>query len=366
MQSRNRSVRRYALCLAFCLAACGDGNQDSGGFERPAVFVKTTPASLRVLTRDLEAIGTARANESVTIAAKVTDTVSKVRFDDGEFVQSGDVLLELTDEEETALLAEAEANVDDTRTQYNRLADLLKQKSVPVSQVDEARARLHAAQARYASIVARLDDRLIKAPFDGILGFRQVSEGSLLTASTPITTLDDVSIIKIDFSLPEVHLGKVKPGQTIHAESSAYPGRQFPAEVKTIGSRVDPITRAATIRAHIDNPERLLRPGMLLRVRLLIGREEVLMVPETALQRRNDSVFVFLVEEGLAKMQAVEVGARQQGWAQVLEGLSAGQLVISEGVIKVRDNAPVRLLNDSPVDKSQQADLRRSPSGQSG
>lgn len=336
--------RIAALCVAGMISAGCDNAEPGGrgGFERPAAVVEVRAATLRPLLISLEAIGTARANESVVISSKVTDTVSNVRFDDGDIVERGDVLVELTNEEEAALLAEAEANVKDARTQYERLANLLNQQSVPVSQVDEAQARLQAAQARQASIEARLQDRLVRAPFDGLLGFRTVSKGSLLTASTPITTLDDISLIKLDFSVPEVHLGKLRPGQEVLAVSDAYPQLDFPATVQTIGSRVDPTTRAATVRAHVRNDAGMLRPGMLLRVRVILSRQEALMVPETALQQRGDTAHVYVVSEGIASLRTVETGVRQAGWVQVLAGLEPGEAVVSEGVIKVRDGAPVR------------------------
>lgn len=333
-----------SLVLVLGLTACTDDASQQQRFERPPATVAVTEARLRPLTEALEAIGTARANESVTVTAKVTDTVSKVRFSDGDIVEKGEVLVELTSEEEAALLAEAEANVKDAQNQYDRLADLLQQQSIPISQVDEARARLQAAEARQNSIEARLQDRLVKTPFGGLLGFRNVSEGTLLTATTPITTLDDISIIKVDFSIPETHLGRLQVGQEVIALSDAYVGREFPALVRTIGSRIDPTTRAAIVRAHIDNVDSALRPGMLLRVRVVLSRKDAIMVPETALQQRGDRVFVFLVEEGFAKIQEINIGIRQDGWAQVLKGLSVGDPVISEGVIKVRDNVPVRVL----------------------
>ena len=147
------------------------------------------PARVRSIADIVEAIGTTQANESVTITAKVTDSIRHVRFDDGDFVQEGDVLVELTNEEQTALLQEEEAGRQDAQNQYDRLKDLLEQRSIPVSDVDEARARLAAAEARYQATVARLDDRLIRAPFTGLLGFREVSAGTLITPGTPITTL---------------------------------------------------------------------------------------------------------------------------------------------------------------------------------
>lgn len=313
-----------------------------GGFSRGAIAVVTVPAEVRTITETLEAIGTTQANESVTITAKVTDTISQVKFEDGDLVQTGQVLVVLTNEEETALLAEAEANVDDASTQFKRLEGLLEQGSVPASQVDEARARYSAAQARYQSIVARLDDRLVRAPFAGMLGFRSVSTGTLVTPGATITTLDDISVIKLDFSIPEVHLRLIKPGLRLIAQSPAYPDKQFEATVRTIGSRVDPVTRAAIVRAHINNDELpLLRPGMLMSVIIITAERDALMVPETSLMQRRDKVFVFTITGGRAQIREITHGTRSNGWVEVLEGISIGEEVISEGVIKVRQGSAV-------------------------
>jgi membrane fusion protein, multidrug efflux system len=346
-----RSLTRLlaGVSVTLLLIACSEeaaSPQRAGGppgAMRGPTLVVAELAAMRVIRDEVEAVGTARANESVTIAAKVTDTISRVRFDDGDLVESGQVLVELTNREETALLAEAQANVDDARRQLDRLEDLLKQRTVPVSQVDEARARFAAADARYQSVVARLADRLIRAPFGGVLGFRRVSEGALITPGTPIVTLDDLSIIKLDFSLPETYLGLVQPGMELAARSAAFPERVFPATVRTIESRVDPVTRAASIRAHIDNDGLLLRPGMLLTLRLVTAERLALMVPEDALVKRSSETFVYVVEEDTAQMRAVSHGARSDGWVEILAGLTVGDAVITEGVIKVRPGAPVRV-----------------------
>lgn len=338
-------LRLLLSAATLLLAGCGEetatGPGARGG-ERGLTLVVTDTAQSRVIRREIEAIGTAGANESVTITAKVTDTVSAVRFEDGGYVDAGDVLIELTNREDTALLAEAQAHVQDTRTQFERLQSLLAQQSVPVSQVDEARARYNAAEARYQAVQARLADRLIRAPFSGVLGFRQVSSGTLVTPGTPITTLDDLSIIKLDFSLPEIYLSLLHPGLSLAARSVAYPDRTFDATVRNVDSRVDPVTRTATVRAHIDNDDQLLRPGMLLTVRLAAEEREALMVPEDALVQRGDRAYVYTVEEGIADMREVDHGDRYRGWVEITSGLSAGETVITEGVIKVRPGARVR------------------------
>jgi len=339
---------RWAAVALLLAAGCDDASAPAGGRGsfggRPATLVVAEPAALRPLNDVVEAVGTTLANESLTITAKVTDAIRQVRFDDGDFVAKGDILVELTNEEQTAQLAEAEANVLDARTQYERLKNLLDQSSVPVSEVDEAQARLAAMTARHQAILARLDDRLIRAPFAGVLGFRQVSAGTLMTPGTPITTLDDISVIKLDFSIPEIHLGVVQPGLQLTAQSAAFPDRSFPAEVATVGSRVNPTTRAVPVRALIDNAELLLRPGMLMAVVLTTSSREALAVPETALLQRGGQTFVYtLGEEQRATITSIDMGARQAGWIEVLSGLAPGQQVITEGVLKVRNGALVQV-----------------------
>lgn len=338
----------WCSILLLTVGGCTDEGSSGppGGFGgRPAPLVVAEPAVLRPVADVVEAVGTTYANESVAITAKVTDTIRRVRFDDGDFAQAGDVLVELTNEEQTALLAEAEANVVDARTQYDRLKDLLEQSSVPVSDVDEAQARWAAATARHQAIVARLADRLIRAPFAGLLGFRQVSAGTLIAPGTVITTLDDVSLVKLDFPIPEIHLGAVRPGLKLKARSVAFPERAFDAAVETVGSRVNPVTRAVPVRARIDNGELLLRPGMLLTVQLTMASRDALTVPETALLQRGGETFVYTVSaDRRATMTTIDLGVRRGGWAEVLSGLVPGQQVIAEGVIKVRNGVSVRLV----------------------
>jgi len=312
-----------------------------GGFSRGPTFVIAEMAVVREVRDEVEAIGTTRANESVTIGAKVTDTVSKVNFEDGQIVEGGAILVELTNREQSALLDESEANLIDARNQARRLEMLAAEGLAPLSQLDEAHARLSASEARFQSIVARLEDRLIRAPFSGLLGFREVSEGTLVTPGSTITTLDDISIIKLDFSIPEVYLDLVSEGLELVARSSAFSDRRFDATVRTIGSRIDENTRAATVRAHIDNPDHILKPGMLLTVNLTTAIRSALMVPESALMQRSSEVFVYTITDSQAEMLQVKAGARRDGWIEILSGVDEGQSVITEGVIKIRNGSPV-------------------------
>lgn len=356
-------MRALIAAVALLAVAAGagwyylDGQSESGAAARGGppgsmrgrgpVLVELEKARLVEIVDEIESIGTAAANESVTISGKVTDTIWRVNFEDGDFVQEGAVLVELTNEEETALLAEARANLDDARTQLRRFEDLLRRGSAPISQVDEARARYAGVEARLEAIMARLDDRLIRAPFTGLLGFRQVSPGTLVTPSTAITTLDDVSQIKLDFSVPETYLGAVKKGQLVYARSVAWPDREFEGEVSAIGSRVDPATRALIVRAVIRNDDRSLRPGMMMTVRLVRSRSQGLVIPEGALVQIQDQKFVYRAsDDGRVHRVEVEIGRRRYGIVEILAGLELGERVVTEGVAKVRDGMLVRVKGD--------------------
>lgn len=327
------------------MCACGEPDAsdapDEAGTGAP-VLVKAAPVTAHAFIEHIEALGTAQANESVSLTAKLTDTVRTINFEDGDFAERGQVLVELTNEEQTALLDEAKANYDDAQRQLERIEGLASQGSVPISQADEARARRDGAKARFEAIVARLDDRLIRAPFDGRLGFRLVSPGTLVTPGTVITTLDDVDSIKLDFTVPEVFLGALRRGLVVKARSSAYPDREFTGEVTNVDSRIDPVTRAAVVRAHIANGDRTLRPGMLLTVRLQRDAIEGLAVPEGAVQQVADAAFVYQLVDGRVVRRTVQTGRREPGLVEISAGLAVGDLVVAEGLIKLRDGLAVR------------------------
>ena len=353
---------RYLLVIALIVLAGGgywyatrdDGGQSQavagGNNARNIALVVAEPVERRKVVDTIEAIGTARANESVTLTAKVTDIVSRVNFEDGDYVEKGKILIVQSSEEQSALLAEARANLDDAKTQLRRLLDLGKKNLVPDSEIDAAKAQADAAKARLDSIEARMEDRLVRAPYSGILGFRQVSPGTLLTNSTPITTLDDISVIKLDFSVPEIYLNVLKPGFRVIAKSEAFKDQTFEGQIRTIGSRIDPVTRAVTVRAIIPNDKHLLRPGMLLTVEIVTDERMSMVVSETAVTQIGDETYVMLAgADGKAHKQLVQVGTRRYDFVEIVKGLKDGDIVITEGAFKLRDGAPYRLDKQQPV-----------------
>ena len=324
-------------------------NQQSGsGWGSGTTIVVTQPAEMRIIIDEIESIGTAKANESVSLTSKVTETVRKVNFEDGMYITAGEILVELTNSEETAQLAEAQAAVNESTRQFKRVQNLIQQRLASETRLDVEKARMETAQARLEAILARLDDRLIRAPFSGLLGFRSVSPGTLLTPTTVITTLDDIGIIKLDFSIPETYLSVISKGQEVIAMSAAYPNEKFSGKVQTINSRVDPVTRSVTIRAHLNNDARLLRPGMLLMVNLVRNRSLALVVPEEAVIPVQDKQFVFVVQDGTAHRIQIQTGRRRPGIIEVLEGLEPGQQVITQGAIKIRSGSKVAIKGEKP------------------
>ncbi len=329
-----------------------------GAFTQAAPLVTVSRVRKDQVYDTVEALGTAQANESVTINAKVTDTVRHVNFSDGDYVNAGAVLAELTNQEETASLAEARANLDDAQNELRRQEDINAKGLGSKSALDSARSKMAAQQGRYDAVVARLKDRLILAPFGGLLGFRQVSPGTMVSPSTSITTIDDISMIKLDFTVPEAFLGAMTQGARVIAQSVSYPGRNFEGLVKTVGSRIDPITRAATVRAHVANSDHALRPGMLLTVQVLTTQHLALVVPESAVFQVQNRAYVYRVEDFVAHQQQVEVGGRHFGTAEVLSGLNDGDLIVVEGIVKLREGLKVRYEGDGGnAEVSQRIDL---------
>ena len=352
------SIRRHpilSVAIVFAIVLVGafgyriyTTQQQNFGRPRGATPIVVASAQDLMFVDRITAVGTAEANESVTLTAKVTETVSNVRFDDGDFVEKGAVLVEMTNAQESALLTEAEANLQQAQREFDRTSDLVKQGVATTSRLDTATASLKSSKAKVDGILAQLNDRLIRAPFSGLLGFRGVSNGTLLTPTTPITTLDDVSVIKLDFAVPESNLAVLRPGLPIEATSTAYPDKVFKGTVRTVNSRVDPATRAVTVRAEIANKDRLLRPGMLLNVNLIQSRGMVLAIPEGALVPVQDKQYVFVLRgDNTVERREVSIGRRRPGMVEVLDGLKEGEKVVSEGTINVRDGDKVEVVSVS-------------------
>jgi membrane fusion protein, multidrug efflux system len=318
-----------------------EGGDERGGGRQP-VLVTVAPVATREFVDVIEAVGTAKAKESIDLTAKAADTVSAVNFTDGQKVPAGFVVAEMTSREQSADLAAARAELAEAMKAYERILELSNKGFATKAQLEAAVSARDSAAARVRALESRVTDRLIRAPFAGVLGLRRVSVGTLVKPGDVITTLDDVSIIKVDFTVPESFLGALSVGMSVRAQVAAYPGRTFDGIVAGIDSRVDPVSRSVAMRAEIPNNEDLLLPGMLMTVSLLKNQRTAMAVAEQSLVPVEDRQYVYVVADMKAERREVKIGGRQPGFVEVLSGLKLGESVVVDGTIRLRPGATVR------------------------
>ena len=335
------------LGLVLALAAC-DGNGDArtaatgAGRSSGPVPVVIETVREQPWTDSLRALGTVQAHEAVTVTAKVSETVQQVHFDSGQEVARGAPLVTLSGQQQQAALAAAEAALKEAEQLYLRQQQLAGQQLIARSALDTQRATLDAARAQVAEIRANLSDRVIRAPFSGVLGIRQVSPGALVTPGTAIATLDDIARVYVDFPVPEAELAGVAPGQALSGSVVAHGARRFDGRVEAVSARLEPATRAATVRGDFANPDRVLKPGMLVQVNLSRDTRPALVVPEIAVQQLGSETFVWRVKaDGTVEKVDVEVGGRIPGKVMLASGVEAGQRIVTEGVGKLQAGSQV-------------------------
>lgn len=339
-------MRRFSVSLLvlslLALAACGgEGEEPAEARPRAAITVITAEIELKPMVDKIQALGTAGANESIEIQPRIASLVDRILFTEGALVQQGDLLIELENREIVAGLAVAEASLAQSKSMYDRSKSLVSSQAISASNLDQLLAQVKVNEAQVEAARARLANTIIKAPFSGRVGLRRVSPGSFVNTQTVITTLDDVSQIKLDFSVPETFLTVVTQGMNITARSVVYPERVFEGSVDSIDTRLDPVSRAVQVRAIIPNDDGALRPGMFMTVDLQRDQGEVLVAPEQSLVPEGTSQYVFVVNDGVVEKRSVEIGRRIPGYVVISNGLNAGDRVVTEGTGKIRDGSEI-------------------------
>jgi membrane fusion protein (multidrug efflux system) len=326
--------------------------------QQPVPVIIKEVAANRFVDR-VEALGTLRANESVELTATVSEVVTAIHFNDGQRVEAGHILVEMTKNEEHALLEEALSTVSEAKKQYERVRPLAKRGAASQTLLDERRRGYETARARLRAVESRLQDRLIIAPFSGVVGLRNISVGALIEPGDVVTTLDDDRVMKLDFSIPAVHLATLSVGLPIEAKAPAFPNRSFEGNVSSISSRIDATTRSVTARAVIANSEGLLKPGLLMSVELFKNPRNALVIPEEALipSARENHVLVVdrSTDPAVVERRTVATGSRRPGEVEILEGLKAGEFVVIHGTLRARPGQPVTVIavdtGDEPLDR---------------
>lgn len=327
------------LIVLFALAACSAEEKR----ERPAPLVTLEAVATHQFVERYVSVGTANANEQVSVRAPVTERITQLGFSDGSFVRQGQMLAVLAQGQETASLASAQARAVEAEKQLARVAELHRRGFATNASLDSQTAVAQAARAAAREASATVGDRVVRAPFSGQVSLRRISVGAVVTAGDEIATISDIGIIKLDFTIPETMLANVQVGQVITAEAAAYPDQEFSGRVQAIDPVINPQTRAVTLRAVLPNRGGTLKPGMLLSVTLESQARVSPAVPELALVREGDASFVYVIgPDQKAKRQPVTTGRRDGKLVEILEGLAAGDRIVTEGVVKLSEGAKVR------------------------
>ncbi len=324
-----------------------------------ATPVIVAPVVIGDFADQVEALGTTKANESVIITADRSEKITAIHFEDGQEVKQGDRLVTLDKTQEEAELRASEAFTAETQTSYNRAKSLSGNSALPKATLQERLAELKQAQAATEALKAGLESYEITAPFDGILGLREMSVGTLVQPGDMITTIDDLSQIKVDFDVPSVFLIALKPGLPIGGTVEAFGNREFKGTVRTVNTQIDPVTRTVKVRAIMPNVDGMLKPGLLMSINLHKNPRRALLIPEEALIKRSDKNFVYVVTQVdgnmIAKQTNITLGARKPGTIEVLSGLNEDDKIVVHGTLKLRDGAEVSIraseMEDTPLDK---------------
>jgi membrane fusion protein (multidrug efflux system) len=342
------------MIVAVVLRMAFAGDEKGGGPGGPGgpgggrgQAVSEAVAASRSFTDEIRVLGVARGRRSVNITSSTSQLITRVLFTDGQRVAAGTPLVELQAREEDAGVIEARAQVAQAQRQYDRFKTLADRGIAPRVSAEDAETALATARASLAAAQARRGDRVIRAPFAGVLGLSSVTVGTLVNPGGIITTLDDIDVVRVDFPVPERYLGVLRAGTPISAQIDAYGDETFNGRIALVDTRVNEQTRAVTARAEIPNPGARIRPGMAVRVAVQQGQRTAPAVPEAAVQYEGDGAFVYRIARGeggsTAQRVVVETGSVEGGFVEILSGLNVGDRVVGSGLNRIQPGAPVRV-----------------------
>jgi membrane fusion protein (multidrug efflux system) len=315
-----------------------------GGFGGPSPVdvVELKPVTVQ---EDLQAVGALRSNESVMLRPEVAGRIAAIGFRDGQPVKRGQVLVSLDATLNEAEVAQARAELDLAQNNLKRTEDLARRNFVSSGAQEQAASNAEVLAARLKLAEARLAKMRITAPFDGVAGIRSVSIGEYVKDGADLVNIEDIGTLKVDFRLPERYLTQLRTGQSVEVVADALPGARYRGTVDAINPRIEPNGRSLEVRARLSNTDGRLRPGMFARVRVIVGeRSNALMVPEEAIVPLGDDFFVYMVAEGKASRVRVKLGVRRDARVELLEGVKAGDKVVTAGMRVQRDGQPVRIV----------------------
>jgi membrane fusion protein (multidrug efflux system) len=317
---------------------------------KPALPVKAEPVKVADVRSDVTAVGTLIAADSVVIRPEIAGRIVGLHFQEGQAIAKGAKLVTLDPAEYRAQLAGTTADAHTETQRFERAKELLDKNFISKEALDVAKGNMDRALAKQQQDQVLLSKTTIVAPFSGIVGLRQVSPGAYLRAGDDIVRLENVSAVKLDFRVPEVYLSKLKPTQEVSIKTDAFPNETFKGRIFALEPGMDEKTRTVLSRALIPNPQNKLRAGMFARVNVLLEtRSHSILVPEQAIWPQGLDTFVYRVVDGKAMLTKIELGVRRPGEVEVLKGLSATDMVVTDGQMKLKDGAPVTVMPATPA-----------------
>ena len=334
----------------------------ASSFQPPPTAVTTVVAQKDTWPATLEVIGTVSAIQGVTVSADLPGTVAKIHFESGQWVHEGDILVELDTRQERAQLAEVEAQHELAKINYNRTQQLVTAGVLARSEYDNVTSQQKVTEGQVGDIKAAIDRKTIRAPFSGVLGIRQANLGQYLAAGQAIVSLQSLNPIYVNFGVPQQNTAQVTIGRTLRITSNDFPGLQFSGKVTALDSVVNESTRNIQVQTTLSNPANKLRPGMFVQVALGLGSSTpVIALPASAINYApyGDSVFVVTDlkdDKGKTyrgvKQQIVKLVGTRGDQVGVISGINPGDEVVSSGVFKLRNGAPVQINNKVQPDNN--------------
>jgi membrane fusion protein (multidrug efflux system) len=334
------------LFVTFALA-CGHGGEEAATAPAApmATAVKVVTVGTEPMERATTTFGTIEALQTAELRPEASGTVARVAFEDGDTVEKGQLLLKLRDDAAKAQQADAEARLALADAKHGRVAALFEKQNTSRQELDQATAERDLARAAVDLARDAVRKTEVRAPFDGVVGRREVSVGASVGPSTTVTRIEDLTQVTVDLALPERLLSVVAVGSAVRVRVDAFPADVFEGEIKYVAPRIDEATRTVEVRAHVPNEDRRLRPGLSAEVEVVTAsRPDALMVPTQAVQTTDKGTTVFVVDaESKAQIRPVKTGTRTDDRVEVLEGLAAGDKVVVEGLVRLAPGAAVRI-----------------------
>lgn len=314
--------------------------------QEDTVTVETAHVETAVWSHRVSAVGSLKSRDSVMIRPEITGRIAEINFTEGGPVEQGQILIQLDDAIARAELEQAEAALGLARSQFNRARQLTEQGFISTQARDESASELKVREASVSMARAQLDKTRIKAPFDGLIGLRDVSRGDYVNAGQDLVPLESIDPLNVDFRIPEQYMGQVQVGSRIHLRFDALPDVSRDGIVGAISPVVETGGRSILLRASVPNDDGALRPGMFARVDLRFADHEALVVPEASIAPSGEGNAVYVVEEGQVRKVDVVLGVRRDGQVEVVGGVEEGDEILVSGLQKVSDGTPVEVVAD--------------------